>query len=141
MEIKRVTEIKLKPCPFCGGEVKVKSRNCGTPTVTCEKCGLEFGIDIHYTSPYQLAKAWNRRATGMLDNHDNMIYDGDICYDMMEEEYGVVKYSKEDGMFYLDVKQTADNFGIINSQTLEIVGNIYDDYDLLKDIEKDGENK
>lgn len=59
-----MSEIKLLPCPFCGGEVEIVGINNENPFyVVCENCGLEFGHpdygkEYHY---YQIIKAWNTR--------------------------------------------------------------------------------
>lgn len=57
-----MSEIKLKPCPFCGG----KAESC-TPWmgmaygywVRCEACGCETEVS---STEEQAAEAWNRRA-------------------------------------------------------------------------------
>ena len=44
---------RLKPCPFCGGEVKWISGN-----IVCEKCNLKF----RYCGDFELTnKRWNTR--------------------------------------------------------------------------------
>lgn len=61
-------EIKLKPCPFCGGKPRVLKGIGGKPikkayTVACEteRCFLEGGGNL-YTSEFSAIMAWNRRA-------------------------------------------------------------------------------
>ena len=66
-------EIKLKPCPFCGGKASVFKAyrvvyginlGLGTAyTVACEteRCVLEGGGGL-FDSEYSAIKAWNRRA-------------------------------------------------------------------------------
>ena len=45
---------KLKPCPFCGGEVGWKSGR-----IVCDKCDLNFK---YHNSSFELTnKAWNTR--------------------------------------------------------------------------------
>ena len=53
---------KLKPCPFCGGEVEIVGHNNANPfMIFCENCGLEFGIEKEYH--WWAVKAWNRRVS------------------------------------------------------------------------------
>lgn len=52
-----MNEVKLKPCPFCGGEAKIIS-GYGKYVVTCKGC------DAMAPSTYtegDAAKAWNKR--------------------------------------------------------------------------------
>lgn len=56
-------EIKLKPCPFCGGEAELKINHCAS-YVECKEC--EASTDHILDSPMYCAKdkaieAWNRR--------------------------------------------------------------------------------
>ena len=65
-------EIKLKPCPFCGGKATVLKANRvvyginlglrTAYTVSCEteSCVLEGGGGL-FDSEYSAIKAWNRR--------------------------------------------------------------------------------
>ena len=67
-------EIKLKPCPFCGAEAKIKHgfpgqqqkgmrqavvqcKSCGCRTVTFKQLAYERWSDVDE----QAAEAWNRR--------------------------------------------------------------------------------
>lgn len=60
-----MSEIKLKPCPFCGGEAfcYVSGRiEPGTPDmfwVRCKKCDV---VTKSYTTREKAIKKWNRRA-------------------------------------------------------------------------------
>ena len=61
---------KIKPCPFCGGEVDERGAQCnyGKQTITldfkCKKCETVFKFKSKWVSnPYREAiDAWNRRA-------------------------------------------------------------------------------
>ena len=74
-----MSEIELKPCPFCGGEAKMKHgfprhqqkgirqsvvqcKSCGCMTVTFSQLAYERWSDVDE----QAAEAWNRR-TGEQD--------------------------------------------------------------------------
>lgn len=102
-----MSEIKLKPCPFCGGEAKFKtiSNACGHQFVTiefeisCEKCGVSFPkryrIEIQLNecgsitmNDYRMeaAEAWNRRADDLIEMPCKV---GDKVYVCYESPYGV----------------------------------------------------
>lgn len=64
-----MTDIKLKPCPFCGGTAKVyREKNHGGldgSVVRCENCGAKAEWKaLSYTTAcdHEAAEAWNRRA-------------------------------------------------------------------------------
>lgn len=52
------SEIKLKPCPFCGVEAEVLDAYGGY-TVKCRSCFCGTGI---YKDSKRASEAWNRRA-------------------------------------------------------------------------------
>ena len=56
-------EIKLLPCPFCGGEAELRNEGyCSF--VKCQSCGAEAGlshISAEYCANEKSAEAWNRR--------------------------------------------------------------------------------
>lgn len=56
-----VSEIKLKPCPFCGGNATtVESDPTGEFFICCESCKAFVGV---YATENEAVAAWNRRAT------------------------------------------------------------------------------
>jgi hypothetical protein len=58
-----MTEGELKPCPFCGGEVKIKHQAWGTAgLLTCNGCRILFLVPWAQSGTLQdLAEVWNRR--------------------------------------------------------------------------------
>ena len=60
-------EIKLKPCPFCGGEAKLLEdefgRTSGWWYASCSNlgCGI-IARTADRPTPQEAAKLWNRRA-------------------------------------------------------------------------------
>lgn len=58
-----MSEIELKPCPFCGGEKVKKIRMPIKETIMfiCEKCGADVCFYGAEHEPKATA-AWNRRA-------------------------------------------------------------------------------
>ena len=66
-----MSNIELKPCPFCGGEATIRTRirNCTPPYqiawVECEKCGATGSTfsdtDDNGSHIFSAIEAWNRR--------------------------------------------------------------------------------
>lgn len=58
-----MSEIKLKPCPFCGGEAIINvvlGMDC--KTAMCVKCYAQVGNFDGNNAKIKAAEAWNRRA-------------------------------------------------------------------------------
>ena len=68
-------EIKLKPCPFCGGEAEIveKAANFLTTTIVyveCKECYASPYIHDKYSDYYSkdwVIEQWNRRAENETD--------------------------------------------------------------------------
>ena len=54
-----VTEIKLLPCPFCGGEAETFEASEDSFSILCTGCGVETPYLPYLT---EAIAAWNRRA-------------------------------------------------------------------------------
>lgn len=55
-----MSEIKLLPCPFCGGEAEFDDiHNPAVNKIICTKCGMHTGL--HLTSKRGVAQIWNTR--------------------------------------------------------------------------------
>ena len=66
-------EIELKPCPFCGGEVKGYIDNHKKIMINCDACKMYFGIELEigcelkegwkstFNSKEEAIEAWNMR--------------------------------------------------------------------------------
>lgn len=55
--------IKLKPCPFCGGEVKlIDTGDYAGFCISCEECDSLFAIERIGATEDDLIKIWERRA-------------------------------------------------------------------------------
>ena len=58
-----MTNTDLKPCPFCGGNVrfeKAYSYFCDT-VIYCDSCDMVFALDDCEATDSEIADAWNRR--------------------------------------------------------------------------------
>lgn len=72
--------------------------------------------------------------TGLLDKNDKEIFEGDIL-EIADEMYAKVVWNKEKASFeyeYLHSTQIANAFYEFNMPYLSIVGNIYDNKELMK---------
>ena len=61
-----MSEIKLKPCPFCGGEAILKRDRIGLYCVKCTNCGCMTTYQFYFgegeeVSKRKAADVWNRR--------------------------------------------------------------------------------
>lgn len=66
--LKRMDELELLPCPFCGGKAWFFDMPGGWCAVKCRDCGVTnakkdfFGDNFTFYESYQAAKkAWNKR--------------------------------------------------------------------------------
>lgn len=59
----RMSEIKLKPCPFCGGEAEILNVD-DRYTAKCRSCFCGTG---EYKDPERASETWNRRADNETD--------------------------------------------------------------------------
>ena len=72
---------KLKSCPFCGGEARLKSSH-GFNSVSCGNCGMEYPVS--FDTRKKAAAVWNKRSIedalqkeldeAREDNCENMEY-------------------------------------------------------------------
>lgn len=85
------TDITLLPCPFCGGEAEMDTRQgylaLGTGRLGnriaayCRSCNADMGVcveDVPDIEPEQVADMWNRRAAVEADRQGRMPSDEEI---------------------------------------------------------------
>lgn len=68
--------------------------------------------------------------TGLKDKNGKEIYEGDILIND-DDEIAVIKYSDTDALFELIIDDVAENFSNESSKWWEVIGNIYDNPELL----------
>lgn len=58
-----MNEVKLKRCPFCGGEAEIIEVEGNEPETICIQCS-SCGVSVHHKwlEPEVLIDYWNRRA-------------------------------------------------------------------------------
>jgi uncharacterized phage protein (TIGR01671 family) len=72
--------------------------------------------------------------TGLKDHTKDDIYSGDILYDRFNDQIGYVEYDEDSGMFAFYVEDIIYGFMDIDSRDYEIIGNIYDNPELLGEV-------
>ena len=70
--------------------------------------------------------------TGLTDMNGNKIFEGDIVWNDYEEERGIVQWDNDMAKFIITFSTFTVDFDSIYGGELEIIGNIYDDPELLK---------
>ena len=87
----KVDGIKLKPCPFCGGEAKNEGfvKNFGPTLIECSNCGAIVTFDKDEINK------WNRRNTLIKENVINETDDLEDNKMSKEKASGVKEFIKE----------------------------------------------
>ena len=64
-----MTDIKLKPCPFCGGEAKIRTKTFDIFNVAayvyCTRCGAKTGLfeaNVNRAAVEEAKELWNKRS-------------------------------------------------------------------------------
>ncbi|MGN0608970.1 MAG: Lar family restriction alleviation protein [Oscillospiraceae bacterium] len=72
-----MSEIKLKPCPFCGGKVEIECLDDEYFYVTCSNCHSSTSFGFVYkdgtardATKAETVKAWNKRTIEMIINQN-----------------------------------------------------------------------
>lgn len=84
MENQLIAEVKLSPCPFCGGQGKIKKR--ATTLVSCISCSATTFQKLD--DEESAIRNWNKRATWaeLFIEYDRLINDDDYILGMKKYE-------------------------------------------------------
>jgi uncharacterized phage protein (TIGR01671 family) len=80
--------------------------------------------------------------TGLTDMNDRKIFEGDIIifdYIDYEDERGVVQWDSDIAKFIITFSTFTIDFDNVYGRELEIVGNVYDNPEMMEKIEEDYE--
>lgn len=70
--------------------------------------------------------------TGLTDTNDRKIFERDIVWYDYEEERGIIQWDNDTARFIITCSTFTVDFDNVYGCELEIVGNVYDDPELLK---------
>lgn len=71
--------------------------------------------------------------TGLKDKNGNKIFRGDIVYVIPEDENGVVEWDNDTARYIVSTDNTVYDFDYLYGHDLEIIGNVYDNPELLEE--------
>lgn len=126
MKKRNTPDIKLKPCPFCGGEPRLKrgfprsqTPHCRQAVVQCKECGcrtvlfkqgpMERWQDIDGDA----VKAWNKRSLG------TRWIDADAVIEQLKEYIEEYAWLDENGMHNLKWCAMMEALGVVEDAVEE----------------------
>ena len=74
--------------------------------------------------------------TGLTDKNGTKIFEGDVI--LYDEEYGHIEYDDLDAEFILSFDTWVTTFGIVDSRSVEVIGNIHDNPQVVSEVGDEG---
>lgn len=83
--------MKIKPCPFCGGEAIVEKTDVAFFRVRCKECACDIGRHWFMVEDKAI-EAWNRREP--MDKIVEQLEDNSLCANLNAFEFSMSKYAE-----------------------------------------------
>lgn len=114
-----------------------KDKGVNLEHIICDNVEVEDGnykqfVDTIMTT-YVVNPETVGQYTGLTDKNGNKIFEGDIVWDNCEEERGVVQWYNDMAKFIITYSTFTVDFDNVYGEELQIVGNVYDNAELIKE--------
>lgn len=113
--------------------------NCGIPHIV-KNCFFEYGHHFTYNNYTDKSDLFKRKTicqyTGLTDKNGNKIWENDIVAIPGEDERFLVEWGIEQAAFVIESDTLQCDFDNYRGTDLEVIGNVFDNPDLLKESEE-----
>ena len=113
-----------------------KDKGANFEHIICDNLVIDDFNDKHFvdTIPitYSVDPETIGQYTGLTDVNGNKIFEGDIVWDSYDEDYGKVEWDNDMAKFIITYSTFTVDFDSVCGEELEIIGNVFDNPELLK---------
>lgn len=114
-----------------------KDKGVNLEHIICDNVEVEDGnykqfVDTIMTT-YVVNPETIGQYTGLTDMNGNKIFEGDTVWNSYDEDYGKVEWDNDMAKFIITFSTFTVDFDSVCGEELEIVGNVYDNPELIKE--------
>jgi hypothetical protein len=125
---------------FRGKSVKTNDWVQGYLLQTQQKCGafiVNMKVGCAWLCEDEVLPETVGQYTGLVDKNGTKIFDGDIVEIALDDEVATIEYDELTARFIIEAETFIADFDNYYGKDLEVIGNIHDNPDLIKEIEKE----